>query len=57
MHSPSTQAEHAVRAAQNRKKWGRWMTNAYAKNNQVPPGLLTLALQLEATKHIKELQS
>ena len=57
MHNPKKQAEHAVRAAQNRKKWGRWMTATYAKNNGVPSGLLTLALQLEATKHIKELQS
>ena len=38
-----TTAYHAVRAARNQSRWGRWSTLRYIQRNSVPHGLYTLA--------------
>jgi hypothetical protein len=40
----------AVRAAQNRSSWGRFMAAAFCAKRNVPRGLYRLACQLEAAK-------
>ena len=42
------QAQTAIRAAKNRKQWGRWATMRFIVNNKIPLGLYRLALQLQA---------
>lgn len=41
------QAQHAIRAAKNRKSWGSFMARAYCLKRGVPLGLYRLACQLE----------
>ena len=45
-------AQHAIRAAKCYRQWGRFMAVAYLKKRNVPRRLLTIALQLEAVKHV-----
>lgn len=47
----SETARLAITAAQNYKKWGRWSTTRFCERRGVPRRLLTLAVQLEATKN------
>lgn len=42
------QSDHAIRAAKNRRIWGRAATSAYLKNNNVPIRLYQLAIVLNA---------
>ena len=46
-----TQAETAIRAARNYKRWGRVAAGAYCRNHDTPRHLLTIALQLQAVQH------
>ena len=41
--TPQSTAWHAVRAARNQSRWGRWSTLRYIQRNSVPHGLYTLA--------------
>lgn len=41
-------AQHAIRAAKNRKSWGSFMARAFCAKRQVPLALYRLACQLEA---------
>ena len=45
-----SQAQIAIKAAQNRHRWGRWASKQYALNRGVPLALYRLACQLEAAK-------
>ena len=47
-------AQIAIRAAKNKKKWGREATRSYVKNNGCPMKLYILAQTLEAIKQWKE---
>lgn len=44
----SNQASIAIRAAQNRTRWGRYAAKAYCLKRGVPLSLYRLACQLEA---------
>jgi hypothetical protein len=44
----SVQAQEAIRAAKNFRRWGRAMAFAFCRNRGVPMRLVTLARQLEA---------
>ena len=44
----SRQATTAIRAAKNRKKWGKYATRRFIFNQRVSAGLYRLACQLEA---------
>jgi len=46
----SQQTKDVIRAAQNKKLWGRWATVAFCLKRGIPRRLLTLACQLEAVK-------
>lgn len=46
----SQHAKHAVRAAQNRHKWGAYATSGYLRNHNVSRALYVLARALEADK-------
>lgn len=41
-------AHHAIRAAKNRYKWGRYAARRYTEKRGVPAGLYRLACQLAA---------
>lgn len=43
----STQAAMAVRAARNRRVWGRWATARYLARRGVPVRLYQIAMALE----------
>jgi len=43
-------AQIAIRAAKNKKNWGREATRSYVKNNGCPMKLYILAQTLEAIK-------
>ena len=43
-------AQIAIRAAKNKKKWGREATRSYVKNNGCPMKLYILAQTLETIK-------
>lgn len=45
-----TQAQHAIRAAQNWKTWGRYAATRYCEKRSIPLTLVRLARQLEALK-------
>ena len=45
----STQAAMAIRAAKNRRKWGRWATARYLARRGVPLRLYQIAVALEGT--------
>ena len=45
----STQAAMAVRAAKNRRVWGRWATMRYLRRRGVPLRLYQIAMACEAT--------
>jgi hypothetical protein len=45
-------AQVAIKAAKNRKVWGRYASIRYAINKGVPLGLYRLACQLENTREI-----
>ena len=45
-----SQAQIAIKAAQNRNKWGSFASRRYALNRGVPLALYRLACQLEAAK-------
>lgn len=45
-----TIAQHAIRAAQNWNRWGRYAATRYAQKNGASLTLVRLARQLEATK-------
>lgn len=47
----SEQAKHAIIAAKNRKRWGRWTTSRYCINRGVKLSLYRLARQLEAASN------
>ena len=40
------QAQHAVRAAQNMRRWGVFAAARYCKRRGVPPEILLLAVRL-----------
>ena len=45
----STQAAMAIRAARNRRVWGRWATARYLAKRGVPLRLYQIAIACEAT--------
>jgi hypothetical protein len=45
-------AMYAIRAAKNRKAWGRYASMRYALNKGAPLGLYRLACMLENTKGV-----
>lgn len=45
-----TTTQHAIRAAQNWHRWGRYAATRYAQKNGVPLTLVRLARQLESVK-------
>lgn len=47
MTTISTQAAMAVRAARNRRVWGRWATARYLEKRGVPLRLYQIAVALE----------
>ena len=47
----STQAVLAIRAARNRRVWGRWATMRYLARRGVPVRLYQIAMACEAMAH------
>ena len=52
----STQAAMAIRAAKNRRVWGRWATARYLAKRGVPVRLYQIAVACEATANGKFLE-